>query len=190
MRCRGLAWYPVVPSPIARRPPVWLPVLPLGILCLADVAVCLTSDLGLLPDRESFVAVTEFLSPSEWPAQEVSVNNFKILFEAYWGSSQSPTGVRYQMLHPVANGYLVRGRLRSPCGRAERWTRTTLRAPACMRCRGPELGLQSADLPIPRQIAPACHTIARRLVLRIRFPGPSATLGVYPREVLRGAVMK
>jgi hypothetical protein len=80
MRCRGLAWYPVVLLPIARLLPVWLPVPPLRILRLADVAACLTSDLGLLPDPESFVAVTEFLSRSEWAAQEVSANNFKILF--------------------------------------------------------------------------------------------------------------
>src|SRR5580692_6016290 len=80
MRCRGLAWYPVVLLPIARLLPVWLPVPPLRILRLADVAACLTSDLGLLPDPESFMAVTEFLSRSEWAAQEVSANNFKILF--------------------------------------------------------------------------------------------------------------
>jgi len=47
-----LAWYPVVLLPIARLLPVWLPVPPLRILRLADVAACLTSDLGLLPDPE------------------------------------------------------------------------------------------------------------------------------------------
>ena len=109
MRCRGLAWHPVVPLPIARRLPSWLPVPPLRILRLTDVAACLASDLGLLPDPESFVAVTEFLSRSEWVAQEVSANNFKILFAPLRPDCECPVGVRYEMLHPASARCFLRG---------------------------------------------------------------------------------
>lgn len=59
-----------------------------------------------------------------------------------------------------------------------------------MRCRGPELGSQLADQPIPRpNRSPLSRTTRRRLVLRIRFPGSPRPLGFYPRGVLRAEVV-
>ena len=81
MRCRGLAWPPVVQTAdcsaaagsgsryrlSAFRGPVSVSAFP--------------PRPWIAPGSESVVAVNEFLPPFALPAQEVSVNNFKILLQ-------------------------------------------------------------------------------------------------------------